>query len=71
MMNKANRWLFVTILVLCLCGLLLTAKSFEMKRSYEEKLFDKQTELNVLNDQYRKAIAHIELLNKLVEVEVK
>ena len=71
MMNKANRWLSVTILVLSLCGLLLTAKSFEMKRSYEEKLFDKQTELNVLNDQYRKATAHIELLNKLVEVEVK
>lgn len=71
MMNKANRWLSMTIIVLCLCRLLLTAKSFEMKRSYEEKLFDKQTELNVLNDQYRKAIAHIELLNKLVEVEVK
>lgn len=71
MMNKANRWLSVTILVLSLCGLLLTAKSFEMQRSYEKQLFDKQTELNVLNDQYRKAIAHIELLNKLVEVEVK
>lgn len=71
MMNKANRWLSVTILVLSLCGLLLTAKSFEMQRSYEKQLFDKQTELNVLNDQYRKATAHIELLNKLVEVEVK
>lgn len=70
-MNKANRWLSVTILVLCLCGLLLISKSFEMKRSYDKKLFDKQTELNILNDQYRKATAHIELLNKLVDVEVK